>query len=182
MGWPWFRKRCWWIGRRICIEWEMRACWSRSQSAKTACGQESGSGCSILSNQDWIAGFLVRPSWGCLHWQAASSARNLLEADKRRTTLWSTEIRLQMIYMEHEWHQKDSQPRKWDYKLSSPVTRWDVSTGWPSAIIRGGSRGLVVKAEGFWKIPHPERHLRIHLVSAFPPAALSWPVCSAWHL
>ena len=46
-----------------------------------------------------------------------------------------------------------------------------------SGIIRVGSHGLVVKAEGFCLLrlenPHPEECLRIRLVSAFPTAALS---------
>jgi len=50
--------------------------------------------------------------WNCLHQQAPCPARSLLEAEEGRTALQAEEIRLQMIYMEHEGHQKGRQPRK----------------------------------------------------------------------
>lgn len=149
MGQSRFRKWYRWTGRCILTEWEMGACWSCSQSAETACEWEPGPGCSILSNQDWIATGFVGLSWDSLHQFAPCLARSLLEADEGRTALQAQENELQMIYMEHEGHQRGSQPRKWDYKLSSPGTCWDMVTGWPSGIIRRGRHGLVVKAEGF---------------------------------
>lgn len=182
MGQSQFRKCYRWTGRCILTEWEMGACWSCSQSAKTACEWEPGPGCSILSNQDWIAIVFVGLSWDSLH----QFARSLLEADEGRTALQAKENELQMIYVEHEGHQRGSQPRKWDYKLSSPVTCWDMVTGWPSGIIRRGRHGVVVNAEGFCLLglENPplwgasENIFGFCLHSCSPPR----PVCSAWHL